>query len=98
MVQFGEIVSKNLRVNYTGAEADYKVVGNASYDKENKMLDAYGEITDADGVVIARFSAYGATEHGEMRTNLNDVVAGRMTAAVMVTEAMLAELVKGYNE
>ena len=98
MVQFGEIVSKNLRVSYTGTEADYKVVGNASYDKNNKMIDAYGEMSDAEGVVIARFSAYGSTEQGDMRTNLNDVVAGRMTAAVMVTEAVLAELVKGYNE
>lgn len=96
MVQFGEIVRKDIRVSYTAdADGGYKVVGHASYDKDNKMTDAYGEIADAEGIIIARFSAYGGEE---MRTNLNDVVAGKMGAAVVVTEAILAELWEGYEE
>ena len=96
MVQFGEIVRKDIRVSYTAdADGGYKVVGHASYDKDNKMTDAYGEITDAEGIIIARFSAYGGDE---MRTNLNDVVSGKMGAAVEVTEAILAELWEGYEE
>lgn len=96
MVQFGEIVRKDIRVSYTAdADGGYKVVGHASYDKDNKMTDAYGEIADAEGIIIARFSAYGGDE---MRTNLNDVVAGKMGAAVVVTEAILAELWEGYEE
>ena len=99
MVQFGEIVRKDIRVSYTADANDgYKVVGHASYDKDNKMTDAYGEIADAEGIIIARFSAYGANEIGEMRTNLNDVVSGKMTTAVVVTEAILAELWEGYVE
>lgn len=96
MVQFGEIVRKDIRVSYTAdADGGYKVVGHASYDKDNKMTDAYGEIADAEGIIIARFSAYGGDE---MRTNLNDVVSGKMGVAVAVTEAILAELWEGYEE
>ena len=96
MVQFGEIVRKDIRVSYTAdADGGYKVVGHASYDKDNKMTDAYGEIADADGTVIARFSAYGGDE---MRTNLNDVVAGKMSVAVMIVETVLADLSAGYQE
>lgn len=96
MVQFGEIVRKDIRVSYTAdADGGYKVVGHASYDKDNKMTDAYGEIADAEGIIIARFSAYGGED---MRTNLNDVVSGKMDAAVMVTEEVLADLAAGYQE
>lgn len=96
MVQFGEIVRKDIRVSYTAdADGGYKVVGHASYDKDNKMTDAYGETADAEGIIIARFSAYGGDE---MRTNLNDVVSGKMGVAVAVTEAILAELWEGYEE
>lgn len=96
MVQFGEIVRKDIRVSYTAdADGGYKVAGHASYDKDNKMTDAYGEIADAEGIIIARFSAYGGDE---MRTNLNDVVSGKMGVAVAVTEAILAELWEGYEE
>ena len=96
MVQFGEIVRKDIRVSYTAdADGGYKVVGHASYDKDNKMTDAYGEIADAEGIIIARFSAYGGDE---MRTNLNDVVSGKMGVAVAVSEAILAELWEGYEE
>lgn len=96
MVQFGEIVRKDIRVSYTAdADGGYKVVGHASYDKENKMVDAYGEIADAEGIIIARFSAYCGDE---TRTNLNDVVSGKMGAAVMITEAILADLAAGYKE
>lgn len=98
MVQFNEIVSKTLRASYTRDDGGYKVVGNASYDKNNKMIDAYGEIADDEGLLVARFSAYGADEKGGMRTNLNDVDSSRMTAAVMVVEATLAELSLGYTE
>ena len=96
MVQFREIVKKDIRVSYTAdADGGYKVVGHASYDKDNKMTDAYGEITDAEGIIIARFSAYGGDE---MRTNLNDVVSGKMSVAVMITETVLTDLTGGYQE
>ena len=96
MVQFGEIVRKDIRVSYTAdADGGYKVVGHASYDKDNKMTDAYGDIADAEGIIIARFSAYGGDE---MRTNLNDVVSGKMGVAVTITEDTLADLWNGYNE
>ena len=55
MVQFGEIVRKDIRVSYTAdVDGGYKVVGHASYDKENKMTDAYGEIADAEGIAAER--------------------------------------------
>ena len=96
MLHFGEILSKDICIAYTAdVDGGYKVVGHASYNKDNKMTNAYGESTDAEGTVIARFSAYGGED---MRTNLNDVVSGKMDAAVMVTEEVLADLSAGYQE
>lgn len=97
MVTFGEITSKNLRVNYTKDDMEgYKVVGSANYNKENKPTDANGDIRDAEGKHIANFNIYGEGEYA--RINLTDCLAGRMSDAVEVAEATLADLAATYPE
>ena len=97
MVTFGEITSKNLRVNYTKEDMEgYKVVGSANYNKENKLTDANGEIRDMEEKRIANFNVYGEGEYA--RVNLTDCLAGMMSEAVEVAEATLADLAATYPE
>lgn len=97
MVTFGEITQKTLRVNYTKEDmAGYKVIGNASYNKDNKLTDANGDIRDAEGMHIANFNIYGSGE--STRVNLTDCIAGKMIDAVGVAEATLADLAATYPQ
>lgn len=91
MVTFGEITSKNLRVNYVKNDIEgYKVVGSASYNKDEKLVDANGDIRDAEDKHIANFNIYGEGEY--TRVNLTDCIAGKMSEAVDVAESTLADL------
>ena len=95
MVVFGEITSKSLRVNYTKEDIEgYKVVGNANYNKEEKLTDANGDIRDAEDKHIANFNVYGEGEYA--RVNLTDCLAGMMGEAVEVAEATLADLASSH--
>lgn len=97
MVVFGEITSKSLRVNYTKEDIEgYKVVGNANYNKEQKLNDANGDIRDAEDKHIANFNVYGEGEYA--RVNLTDCLAGMMGEAVDVAEATLADLASSHPE
>lgn len=95
MVTFGEITSKNLRVNYTKDDlSGYKVIGQATYNKENRLTDANGDIRNSDNEYIANFNIYGEGEY--TRVNLTDCLAGMMSEAVEVAEATLADLASDY--
>lgn len=97
MVVFGEITSKSLRVNYTKEDIEgYKVVGNANYNKEQKLTDANGDIRDAEDKHIANFNVYGEGEYA--RVNLTDCLAGMMGEAVEVAEATLTDLASSHPE
>lgn len=97
MVTFGEITQKNLRVNYVKDDMEgYKVVGNANYNKDNRLTDAYGDIRDLEDRHIANFNVYGEDENA--RVNLNDCLAGMMGEAVEVAEATLKDLAAAYPE
>lgn len=96
MVTFGEITDKTLRAPYTKEDyAGFKVTGSATYNKDNKLTDAYGDIRDADtNEHVANFNIYGMGEG--TRVNLTDCIAGKMTEAVEVAEATLADLAADY--
>lgn len=97
MVKFGEITQKTIRVNYTKDDKEgFVVIGAATYNKENKLSDAHGEIRDAEGNRIANFNTYGEGEN--TRINLTDCLAGMMSQAVVVAEATLADLANSYPE
>lgn len=97
MVTFGEITNKTLSVNYTKEDvAGYKVVGLATYNKDNKLTDASGDIRDAEDKHIANFNTYGEGEFA--RINLTDCVAGKMAEAAGLAEVTLADLAMQYPE
>ena len=97
MIVFGEITSKSLRVTYTQDDIEgYKVVGNATYNKEKKLTNAYGDIRDAEDKHIANFNAYGEGETA--RISLTDCLAGMMSEAVGVAEATLKDLAGAYPQ
>ena len=98
MVTFGDITIKNLRVNYTKEDkVGYKVVGTASYNKDNQLTDASGDIRDSQtNEHIANFNIH-AIMREERRISLTNCIEGRMNEAVAVAEATLADLALGYN-
>ena len=90
MVKFGEITSKTVRAPYTKDDVEgYVVTGSATYNKEDKLTDASGSIREGD-VNISNFNIYGSG--ADTRINLNDCLAGRMSDAVRLAEATLADL------
>lgn len=94
MVKFGEITSKTVRAPYTKDDVEgYVVTGYVTYNKDNKISDANGSIKEGN-VTISNFNIYGEGEN--TRINLNDCLAGRMSDAVMLAEATLADLAKSY--
>lgn len=98
MVNFTEITSKTVRANYEydGVEG-YMVVGSASYDKDDKIIDADGMIKEVDTErIIANFNTYGVGE--DARINLTNCLAGKMGLAVTIAEGTLAELAASYPE
>lgn len=96
MVTFGEITDKTLRAPYTKEDyADFMVTGSATYNKENRLTDAYGDIRYAEtNEHVANFNIYGQGEN--TRVNLTDCIAGKMSEAVEVAEATLADLASSY--
>ena len=97
MVRFEEITEKTLRANYVKEDMEgYKVVGNATYNKEKKLINAYGDIRDAEDKHIANFNAYGEGETA--RISLTDCLAGMMSEAVGVAEATLKDLGGAYPQ
>jgi hypothetical protein len=95
MVTFGEITNKTLRVKFTKEDLEgYNVEGGATYNKEDKLVDANGEIKDEKYNRIANFNTYGEGEYA--RINLTDCLPDKMTDAVMVAEATLADLAATY--
>ena len=96
MVKFGEISSKTVRVPYTKDDVEgYVVTGSATYNKDNRLTDANGSIRE-EGANVANFNIYGEGEN--TRINLNDCLAGRMSDAVRLAEATLADLAATHPE
>ena len=98
MVKFTEITSKTVRANYEYDHADgYKVTGSAAYDKNDKIIDADGQIKEVDTErIIANFNTYGTGE--DARINLTNCLAGKMSLAVTIAEQTLASLAASYPE
>lgn len=96
MVKYGEITSKTVTVPFTKDDMPgYIVTGPSTYNKENKLTHASGDIRDAENDThIANFNIYGEGEY--TRVNLTDCLAGRMSEAVEVAEATLADLAADY--
>lgn len=97
MVKFGTITQKTIRVEYTKDDVQgYVVNGSATYNKDNKLSDANGDIRNAEGKHVANFNTFGEGEN--TRINLTDCLAGMMSEAVVAAEATLADLAQSHPE
>ena len=95
MIKFGEITSKSVRVEYTKSDVEgYKVTGNAIYNKENKLTEAFGRIITTKETHVANFNIYGEGEYA--RINLTDCIPSMMVAATEIAQATLADLAATY--
>ena len=94
MLEFGAITSKTIRAPYTTEVDGYKVAGTATYNKENRLAEAYGTITMADGKNVGSFNIYSSGE--SKRVNINDCPTDRMNDAAEVAQSVLAALSATY--
>ena len=96
MVTFKETISRTIVKAFEKDDIEgYKVVGNATYNKNNKLADANGSVREGDSI-ISNFNIYGEGEN--TRINLTDCLAGRMSDAVSIAKATLADLAASYPE
>lgn len=98
MVNFTEITNKTVQVNYEKTDLEgYKVVGTASYNKDNEVLNADGEIREvSSNRHIANYNTYGTG--ADARINLTNCVANMMAKAVTIAEATLLDLSESNPE
>ena len=96
MVTFKETISKTLVKAFEKMDVEgYKVVGNATYNKDNKLTDANGTIRDAEDKHIADFRAYG---YGEARFDLTNCAPEYIGKAAEIAQATLADLTANYPQ
>lgn len=97
MVKFTEITEQTIRAIYIKDDIpECKVEGYAVYNIEHKLTDAKGTIRDNDDVLIAHFRLVGSDEFA--RVNLTECAADKMTMAVEIAHATLADLNAAYPQ
>ena len=98
MVTFTEITNKTVQVNYEKVDIEgYVVRGSTTYDKNNKVISADGEIKAVDtNKHIANYNTYGTG--ADARINLTNCIADKMAVAVTIAEETLADLAISYPE
>lgn len=98
MITFGEIVEKTIRVKYEKNDIEgYSVEGYASYNKENKLNDAYGSVLSSDMMNSCDFNIY-RNMCDNYRMNINNVNAGSGVEMNNIVESVLAELKATYPQ
>lgn len=94
MVTFQTITRKDVTAPYTKDDYENLVItGNASYNKENKLIDANGEVKNEEGRNLGNFSLYGSDENARISFNANAKEGDSVYAAAKAT---LADLVATY--
>ena len=94
MIVFGEISSKTIRAPYNIEVDGYKVSGYATYNKDNRLTDASGDVKTAEDVHIGSFNVYGIAE--DRRINLNDCAADKMNDVAIVARNVIESLSATY--
>ena len=96
MVTFKETISKTLVIAFEKMDIEgYKVIGNATYNKDNKLTDANGTIRDAEDKHIADFRAYG---YGEAKFDLTSCAPENLGKAAEIARETLADLTANYPQ
>ena len=96
MVTFQTITRKDVTAPYTKDDYENLVInGYASYNKENKLTDANGEVKDADGRNLGNFNLYGSDEYARISFNASAKDGDAVYAAAKAT---LADLAAAYPQ
>ena len=96
MVTFKETISKTLVKAFEKMDIEgYKVVGNATYNKDNKLTDVNATIRDIEDKHIADFRAYG---YGEARFDLTNCAPEHIGKAAEIAQETLADLTANYPQ
>ena len=96
MVKFKEIISKTLVIAFDKDDIEgYKVVGNATYNKDNKLTDANGTIRDIEDKRIADFRAYGNVE---AKFDLTSCAPENLGVTAKIAQETLADLTANYPQ
>ena len=96
MVTFNETISRTLVKAFEKNDIEgYKVMGNATYNKDNKLTDANASINDMEGKRIADFRAYG---YGEARFDLTNCNPEYIAQAAEIAQVTLADLTANYPQ
>ena len=96
MVTFNETIVRILTKAFKKSDIEgYKVMGNATYNKDNKLTDANATIRDAEDNRIAEFRAYSSGEARFDLTNCNPEYIGK---AAEIAQATLADLTANYPQ
>lgn len=96
MVTFKETISRSLVKAFEKNDIEgYVVVGNATYNKDNRLTDANASINDMEGKRIADFRAYG---YGETRFDLTNCNPEYIGKAAEIAQATLADLSANYPQ
>lgn len=96
MVTFNETISRTLVKAFDKMDVEgYKVAGNATYNKENKLTDANGTIRDAQDKFIANFRLSNNAEMKFDLTNCNPEYIGK---AAEIAQETLADLTANYPQ
>lgn len=96
MVTFKETISRSLVKAFEKSDIEgYVVVGNATYNKDNKLTDANANIRDEYGKHIADFRAFSSNE---ARFDLTNCVPEYIGKAAEIAQATLADLSANYPQ
>ena len=96
MVTFETITRKDVAAPYKKEDYnDLVIKGEASYDKDNKLTSANGEVTDAEGRNLGNFNLYGSDEYARISFNASAKDGDMVYAAAKAT---LADLVAAYPQ
>jgi hypothetical protein len=96
MVVFDTIVRKDITAPYTKTDFnDLVIKGHASYNKENKLTEAQGEVMDEKGQNLGNFNLYGSDEYARISFNAAAREGDNVYAAAKAT---LADLVATYPQ
>lgn len=91
-VQMGETISKREVKAYSATTVDGKAVvnGQVAYDKDDKVVDCNGRISDENGNQIANFNVFGSGE--SLQVNMTDCDVDVVAEAAAIAKGTLEAL------
>lgn len=96
MVEFKEIISKSVSASFEIRDINeaYKVKGTASYNKDNVLENANGQISSETEMYICSFNIYKVGDNYKM--NISDFEVGKGSEFNSIIESAISQLKDSY--